>query len=245
MAAKPTEAQVLELIKQYTTQFDYIVQAVQIYWGFRKKWDATDKEIKKLLAEYKPAQAQVLIAQNKKLSDDMYKYAKSAIIPAYSNWYVFGAHLRDAQINIPRLPISDVLDKATYPKLIELQKALHDAKVQQNVSGEATGFLPLIIWGIIAIVALFTADDIVKQVDSSTAQQKALVDSTNQLCKDQGLNTEDCKKLLADQQQTIQTTEANQGGGFFGDIKSLFLWGAAIFVGVKFVVPALTKTKTS
>ncbi len=222
--AQPTDEQIKDLVVQYTKQFDYILNSCIVYQTMRDRWYArTDKG--------SPA-AQAAI-------DSLYNYATKAVIPAAQNWARFGDRLIAAGINVPVLRVGRLFDKTYIPEMQDFSKALHNAKIQNGqVSG--TGIIPLIIIAIVLIVAAFTADDIVKQVDSSTAQQKSLVDATSKLCTEQNLSAADCKELVIKQQDTIATTEQNKPEGFLQSIEKLLFLGVAAMV----IVPMISKSST-
>lgn len=219
--AAPTEQQIKDFYAQYVKQFDYVVNGVIVYWAMHKKFD-------ELLAAHKSAEAS-------QLTTNLLKYAQTGILPAAMDWARFGDRLNAAKINVPTIRLNRLFDKTYLPDLLDFQKALHAAKIQYNAptSGtEQTGFIPLIIIAVVLIVAAFTADDIVKQVDSSTAQQKRLADATNKLCTDQNLSSADCLALAKQQQATITTTEENKPTSFLGSIENIALIGLAAFLGI-------------
>lgn len=118
-------------------------------------------------------------------------------------------------------------------------KNLIDA--QKQTGKNQTGFIPLLIWAVIAIVAAFTATEIVDETNTTTEEQADLVATTQQFCKDNNLTGEDCKNLV--QSNTAATTD--QGGGLFGGMKSILLWGLGAFVVFKFVIPEFNKSKSN
>lgn len=88
-----------------------------------------------------------------------------------------------------------------------------DSRSQLNartgcVCDQKIGFIPLIIWAVVAIAAAFTADSIVDELNTTTEEQAELTTVTNNFCTDNQLTPEQCQALL--QQQTEAT---NDDGG--------------------------------
>jgi hypothetical protein len=104
----------------------------------------------------------------------------------------------------------------------------------------ATGFLPLLIWAVVAIIAFFTIQKVADDTTNTAADKTDLVNSTNQFCKDNNLTAEQCSSLLATSIAPTNTDNSSDTG-FFGSIKKLLLWGAVAFVAVKFVIPEIQK----
>lgn len=113
----------------------------------------------------------------------------------------------------------DWLDPAKFTYL----KSLRD-KMDKEKTIQGMGFIPLLIWGIIAIVASFSAVQIVDEMNTTTEEQANLTTVTNNFCVDNQLTPEQCSALLA--QQTAATT--NSDG--FPWIKVLLFGGAALLL---------------
>lgn len=94
-------------------------------------------------------------------------------------------------------------------------------------SGKGIGFIPLIIWAVIAIAGAFTATSIVDETHTTSEEMRDLVNDTADFCAKNNLTPEQCKELLKEETKQIDT---DSGGGIFGGILMplLLLGGAAI-----------------
>jgi len=138
---------------------------------------------------------------------------------------------------IPRImETGDLLD--AFNTREGLDKLMLVAK-EYDKEGKGIGFIPLLIWGVIALVGMFTADSIVDETTNTAEEIQKMTDSTNQFCKDNNMTPDDCRKIM---QEQIETTKSE--GGFFSGIMKWILIAAAAFFGFKYLVPMLTKPKT-
>lgn len=218
-----TEQQVKELESAFKTQFYYIVQGLGFWWGLYNK-----------AAKMSPGPAK------DKLVSSIESYGNKTLIPLMVKWVNLAKYLRNGGVQVPLADVGRMFDRDYYLTLAEVVKNFNADK---PASG-SIGFIPLIIWGVIALAGMFTVESITNQINSTTAQQKELIDSTNKLCKDNGLSTEECKKILSDTQTTIQTTDSNKGGGLFSSFGTLLLWGAGIWGFTTFILPEIRKNKS-
>jgi len=106
--------------------------------------------------------------------------------------------------------------------------------------GKGIGFIPLIIWAVIAIAGFFTAAEVVDELNNTTTEQKALIDSTAKFCTDNNLSPEECKAILSE-----QTEASSSQGGIFDSLFKLILFGGVAFVAVKYVIPMFTDKKAA
>lgn len=213
--AKATGAQVKQLERALGEQFFLLVQAAEFRLNLARKFGTTNPEVVKFHNKYK-ALVNKWISKEVKYEKAMLKSGKHGII---------------AQGD---LKYNDFFYSAEFPKILQLAKDMI-ARLKQN---DGLGFPPLIIWAVIWIIGLFTAEEIVDDLTTSTEEKEQLMLTTAQTVKDLGLTPEQAAGL-------ISQTQAEAGGDAFGGIVDLAKWGLGIFVVVKVVLPMLNKSKAS
>ena len=100
------------------------------------------------------------------------------------------------------------------------------------------GIIPLIIWGVIAIVGAVSAAYIVSRLSVTTKDRIDLLDATKQTCIDLHLTPDQCANVVTTTQQ--EETHNSQGvtdtaESITGGIKTLFLYGIALFFGLQLI----------
>lgn len=96
-----------------------------------------------------------------------------------------------------------------------------------TMKGQGLGIIPLIIWGVVAIVAAFTVEEIVDETHETNEERADLLEATKKFSQDMKLTPEQTTAIVQGQQQAeIKQTE-NSGGGFFSSLPVLPLLGAA------------------
>lgn len=97
--------------------------------------------------------------------------------------------------------------------LVEKRNAIDAEKKKTSGAAIGTvGFIPLIIWAVIAAITAWTAVEVTDEINNTSEEQAELVDSTNKFCTDNNLTPEQCKNLLA---ENTAATEGGGGGGLF------------------------------
>ena len=124
---------------------------------------------------------------------------------------------------------NDFFYAESLPKLDMLVKK-YDA--QKGIQG--IGFIPLLIWAVIAISGFFTAKEIADDFTTTTQEKEQLMTTTAQTCKELGLSPEQCNAMISQTQ-----SEAGSGGGL---LDKLLLFGAIVLGGI-FIVPNLISSK--
>lgn len=97
-----------------------------------------------------------------------------------------------------------------------------------DAQGTGIGFIPLLIWAVVAIIGFFTADEIVDELNTTTEEQQALIEASDKICKEHNFNTEECKQFMVQQ----NTAVANPSSSFLGITPMKLALGA----GVAYVV---------
>lgn len=168
----------------------------------------------------------------KKAFGTAYSYLTAILIPHVSTWVV-------NEMSVEKSGATPALfDTAKFPGLkgiAELFLTKEGLKYLQGVAQgwdkdkKGTGFIPLIIWGVIALIGYFTVHDLTTKDAKTIEAQKDLVDSTNTFCSQHGLSQDDCKKMLSEQTQSAQANVASGGPDFFTWIKWALFAGAAFW----------------
>lgn len=114
----------------------------------------------------------------------------------------------------------------------------HDYQNQVNelaksVSSTGTlGFVPLLIWGAIAIAGLITSAYIVDVLTDTAKEKQNMITATTKACQESGLNADQCKDILT------QSVKSTQGNALVDMVKPI-LWLGLGFMGLNY----LTKNK--
>ena len=207
--AKPTEAQIKQFETAHKTQFLNLVMAnrlwiklfTQLYY---KNLPKTDKQWVSLYAFGNN------IAKN------------------VGKWYVRQKNF-EARAKIPAVR-SDIVKYFLIPKeelkLITVANSYLDPK-KETIKG--LGFIPLLIWGAIVLVAAFTAFEITDELNTTAEEKADLMKATEQTLKDLNVTGPEAAKIISSTQEQASANET--GGGLFGGIvPKLALAAAAIFL---------------
>lgn len=137
------------------------------------------------------------------------------IFPIAQKWHARQYQLEE-QANIPKQhPV--FFDPAQ-------QQAVNDMVGQIN-SENKLGFIPLLIWAVVAIVAFFSVDYIVNQLNDTAQEKQDLIQSTADTCKQLNISPAECQKLL----EPATTSGSSSGSGIWGIITPIALVAAAIY----------------
>lgn len=150
-------------------------------------------------------------------------------------WYETQSYLEQTAL-IPKVAVT-INDFLQYKKRgAILNQANSWISKEGKVSGAdgcyktSIGIIPLIIWGVIAIVSAISAAYIVNRMTTTTQDRKDLLNAAEQTCKDLNLTAQQC----ADVVQTTQKEETKNAkavtdtaNAVTGGIKGILLAGAA------------------
>src|SRR6185312_12951179 len=115
------------------------------------------------------------------------------------------------------------VDPVRFKSTILPNAAYYIFKQKSSVTNpQSIGFIPLLIWAVIALIAYFTVSKVVDGQTATADDRVKLIDSTNKFCADNNLTPAQCTAML-----TQQTDAANNSPGFFDSINSMLLWGGA------------------
>jgi len=110
----------------------------------------------------------------------------------------------------------------------EGNKKLKALAKKWDASGEGVGFIPLLIWAVVAIIGFFTADQIVDELNTTTEEQNELIKTSDEICTKYKFNAEECKAFMTE--QTTAVTDSGGGGMFSGIFKWVLIGGVAYIV---------------
>lgn len=116
------------------------------------------------------------------------------------------------------LKYDDFFVSASLPKLNSIVQKWTDKKLS------GMGWIPLLIWAVIAIAAFFTAATITDDLTTTAQEKTQLLNATNQVCADASLTADQCKALLTQ-------TQAEAGGST--SIMDIAKWGILAYVGAQ------------
>lgn len=155
------------------------------------------------------------------------------VVMLYDKWYKRQAKLEKAN-GVTRFDpkVRDLLLKRDKANIETLGKYVTGWIVGKPGN---IGFIPFIVWGVIGIIALYSASQITDQLNETSAEKAELQNKTVQALKDLNIPPDKAAEIL------LQQTKDSSSGGMFGDIKGLFVMGIAAFFGINL----LTKKKSN
>ncbi len=169
-----------------------------------------------------------------KLGKDSPEWRKYAdmIWNMWKNWYARQKkYEKSGGVEIENIAQDDWLTPEGLKKL----KAL---SVKWDKSGQGVmGFIPLIIWGVIALAGMFTAYEITDELNTTTEEQTQLIETTNKYCTDHNLDKAECQKFMTEQNTAVASPDSGMG--------SMVKWGILLFVGYKVVENFTAKKSTT
>jgi len=210
-STKPTEAQIRELEKAHKEQFVLLVRVAKLWQEMAKsfaKFPDSDPR-KKALIEY----------------GDFFK-------PRLVRWLKLQYRLEKA--GVPKMGLSPTsilmwLDPKQMPKLESLAKQID----QEGKGISGVGFIPLIIWGVIALIGAFTAVEVTDELNTTAEEKEELLSETAKRCKELNLTGDACSKL-------ISQTQAEASSGGFGGLTMIMMLALALLI-----VPKLIPNKSA
>jgi hypothetical protein len=200
--AAPTKEDILKYEAAHKTLFASLVIANNLWLGMPGKYNFDPKiEKQKNSAKYK---AWVNYGQQ--------------IAKTVGAWY--GRQYKLEQVkdaHVEKFP--PVLTYFLQPG--EKQKTLNDLAlklIKPGTAGEGLGFIPLLIWGVIALIAAFSAVYIIDETTTTAQEQEHLLKTTAETLKELGIPPDKAAEIIESTQK--QATENKgllnsiTGGGF-------------------------------
>jgi hypothetical protein len=182
--AQPTEAQVRALERAHKNQFVMLVGAAKFNQTLSKNyaWLPNTDYRKKAFLKF-----------------------GTEFIPVLAKWIMRQENLERA--GIPKMPVvvRDFFSRDRMPYLEELVRSIN---AETQVNGQM-GFIPLIIWGVIAIAAIFGATEIVDETNTTAEERQDLMATSSKTCTDLKLTPEQCAQMI----NTAQTEATTSGSG--------------------------------
>lgn len=208
--AKPTEQQVKALELAHKLQFFDLVQANHLWIQLLKKVPIKNKAYDKNSVQWK----------------SLANYG-NVIANLVGKWYVRQRKFetRAAVPKVDALIVKYFLSPKNELKLYNQAKAW--LIPNKKVSGENIGFIPLIIWGVILIIAAFTAYEITDELTTTAEEKQDLLKQTEKTCKDLNITGPQAAALIS---QTQQEASANEGGFFSGIMPKLAIGAFILYL---------------
>ena len=205
--AQATEKEVRDLEKAMNEQFYYLVQGAAFRIAIARKYGLDSTDFKNYNSVFVPLVKSWILREIKYERENI-KHGVTGIIASGD------------------LKANDFYYSAELPKLVELVKKWNAEKTTSGI-----GFIPLLIWAVLAIVGAFTAVTITDDLTTTTQEKEELLRTTQQTAKDLGLTPEQAAGLITQTQ-----AEASQGG-----ITDVLKWGL-LGVAAILVLPQLIKS---
>lgn len=220
--AKPTDKQIRDLEAAHKMAYIDLVLANKLFLSFLPKLAGKSKTSKEYIAVLNYGKA---IAKNAgKWYARQYKLEKLAKIPP-----------------VHKDILKYFLNPKTQTQLLEIAKEYVAPSAKNDpmfnpmgytISG--IGIIPLIVWGVIAIVGAFTAYEITDQL-TTTAEEKAdLLKATETTLKELNITGQQAASIINSTQQ-----QATEGSGIFsgvGSIMKLVPWAIGIWAANEFLL---------
>lgn len=195
--AKATEAQVRKLEYAHKDLFYNLAFANKIWLEMAKKVY--------MLADTDPKKIAVI------------NYGKK-IVPIGAAWVARQRKLeKDGGVSIIPIYATSFFDMKELPKWTAEVNKIYGP----NSFNSSLGIIPLIIWGVVAIIAAISAAFIVDETNTTAQEKESLMKETEKTCKDLNLNAADCAKMVS---QTQAQTDTSGEGGLTTTLK----WGMGL-----------------
>lgn len=159
----------------------------------------------------------------------------------YKSWIKLGTSIANKvgkwagrQYKLEQVPDGKVtkIPKETYSYFFKKDKvkALSDLAMSMIKPGttQGIGFIPLLIWGVIAIAGFFTVSYIVDETTTTAQEKSDLLKDTEQTLKNLNIPPEEAAKIISQTQKEASSNTGLFGGG--GMLIPIGLGIAAIFL---------------
>lgn len=172
----------------------------------------TEAQVKQLENAHKLALSNLLQAIRfrkiiyKKLGSNNPTYQNYAkfIWKLWQSWYARQMKYEKAGVSKENILKDDWIDNV--PKLEAVLK-------KWDAAGKGIGFIPLIIWAIVAIVGFFTAEEVVDELNTTTEEQESLIKTSQDICEKNHFSPDECKAYMTQQNAAVENGGAAGGMG--------------------------------
>lgn len=222
--ARATDAQIVKFELEHKAQFVNLVLANRLFLQLLKKIAGKPKTSK----EYKAVEA---LGKN---------VAKNV-----GKWIYRQINIEN-KAGIPKVD-RDItkyfLNPKTEAQLIDqAKKYMKPGEKENQIFGVlmgGMGFIPLIIWGVIALAAAYTATSIVDEINTTAEEKQDLLKQTESTLKDLNVTGAQAASIISSTQE-----QATTGSGLMGGFGSLIKWAGIGFVLYK-IMEMQGKKKTA
>lgn len=198
----------------------------------------TEAQIKQLENAHKLALSNLLQAIRfryiiyKKLGskNDTYQNYAKFIWKLWQNWYARQLKYEKAGVSKENILKDDWLTPEGQKKLEALLK-------KWDAAGKGIGFIPLIIWAVVAIIGFFTAEEVVDELNTTTEEQESLIKTSQEICEKNHFSPDECKAYMTQQNAAVES-----GGAAGGFGKYIMLAGIAFLAYTYISKKQTTKT---
>lgn len=211
--ARASEEQVKKLERDHKAQFVDLVLANKLFISLLPKLKGKSKTSKEYIA---------MLAFGKKIAQLAGKW--------YARQWKF-----EQKAGVPKADkdiMKYFLQPANQDKLIAQAKAFLSPGKKENqiLSIYGIGIVPLIVWGVMALIAAFTAYEIVDELNTTAEEKTDLLKQTESTLKDLNITGAQAANIISSTQE--QASEGSTGFSF----GKLLMWGALAWGGYEFIV---------
>lgn len=212
---KPTAEQIQAYEIQHKSLFVLVVLA-------NRTWLAMPKMMGKFINDKNSKQYKAWIAYGNKIKSILQNWVKRQValeragVPKFDLKYFSYFFDKKRQLELEKFALTYI--KPDSIKNLPLTKGI--------------GFIPLIVWGVIAIAGLFTAAYIVDETTTTAQEKEDLMSSTKKTLQELNVPPEQAAQIISQTQK-----EASESKGLFsgGGFMNLLLIGGAAYLGINLI----------
>lgn len=220
--ARPSEADIKKLELNHKAQFVDLVLANKLFISLLPKLKGKSKTSKEYIA--------------------MINFGKK-IAQLAGKWYARQLKF-ETKAGIPKADkdlMRYFLSPPNQDKLIAQAKAYLSPGKKENqiLSIYGIGIIPLIIWGVIALIAAFTAYEITDELNTTAEEKTDLLKQTETTLKDLNITGAQAANIISSTQE--QASEGSTGFSF----GKLIMWGALAWGGYEFIIKPMQANRST
>lgn len=221
--ARPTEAQIIKFETEHIILLINLVVANTLWLnlpgknGFDPKDRKTPEGIRRYNAWEKMGQQIVKSLTKWKLTQQRLEQAPNNAVPKV-NPQMYGWFLKKAD----RQKLNDYVLKQF---------------VKEGTAGKGLGFIPLLIWGVIALVGFLTAAYVIDETTTTTQEKEELLKTTKETLKELNIPPDKAAQIISDTQE-----QASKNSGLLNSITG---GGSGLLLPAALIVAFLLINKKS